>query len=373
MPGVVLFAAELARATGETKWRRLAQGGARHLAAEMEGADPAAIDAGLYTGLGGLALSLHALEDLGDDSARAPARRALTLLRDRAKPRGNGVTWTGSHDIISGSAGTGLLLLEAHRRSADTAWLDLAARAGRHLVAAGEPARGGLMWFPGRDSNRNYPKFSHGTAGVAYFSATLHRRPPAIQPSSTPRSPAPATSMRSRSGTTAPPGFTTTTVVARTCSTSAGATARPARPGSSTGLAPRSPATRAWSAWVDSLTRGTLAAGVPERRTDGFWNNISQCCGNVGVGEYFLALARSPLSGSDMVRRVVDDTVRRGTRDRAGLRWVQAENRVEPENLVAQTGYMQQAGVGTFLLRLDAHEQRGAAGPAQLPDSPFRN
>jgi hypothetical protein len=116
-----------------------------------------------------------------------------------------------------------------------------------------------------------------------------------------------------------------------------------------------------------------LAAGVPERRTDGFWNNVSQCCGNVGLGEYFLALARTPRGpASGMVRRVIEDTLRRGTRDETGLRWDQAEHRVQPENLVAQTGYMQgAAGVGTFLLRLDAHE-RAVPGPEQLPDSPFQ-
>lgn len=65
------------------------------------------------------------------------------------------------------------------------------------------------------------------------------------------------------------------------------------------------------------------------------------------------------------------DTTRRGTNDERGLRWVQAENRTQPDNLVAQTGFMQgAAGVGTFFLQLDALE-RGAPWLFPLPDTPF--
>ena len=32
------------------------------------------------------------------------------------------------------------------------------------------------MWFPGGSIRANYPNFSHGTSGVAYFLATLYQR-----------------------------------------------------------------------------------------------------------------------------------------------------------------------------------------------------
>ena len=61
----------------------------------------------------------------------------------------------------------------------------------------------------------------------------------------------------------------------------------------------------------------------------------------------------------------------RATDDAAGLRWVQAENRVQPENLVAQTGFMQgAAGVGTFFLQLDALS-RGVTWSVPWPDTPW--
>ena len=61
----------------------------------------------------------------------------------------------------------------------------------------------------------------------------------------------------------------------------------------------------------------------------------------------------------------------RATRDDRGLRWIQAEHRVRPELLVAQTGYMQgAAGVGMWLLRLDA-TQRGRTTFVRFPDTPW--
>jgi lantibiotic modifying enzyme len=128
-----------------------------------------------------------------------------------------------------------------------------------------------------------------------------------------------------------------------------------------------------WLEWVRSLTAATLAAGIPEQRTAGYWENISQCCGNIGVGQYFLDLERTlrDRSARSMIERVVADTMKRATTDDRGLRWVQAENRTEPANLVAQTGFMQgAAGVGTFLLRLDA-TARGRRWAIDFPDTPY--
>jgi len=62
----------------------------------------------------------------------------------------------------------------------------------------------------------------------------------------------------------------------------------------------------------------------------------------------------------------------RATRDATGTRWVQAENRLAPDTLVAETGYMAgAAGIGTWLLRLDA-AQRGRETFVRFPDSPWK-
>ena len=65
----------------------------------------------------------------------------------------------------------------------------------------------------------------------------------------------------------------------------------------------------------------------------------------------------------------------RSTVDAAGRRWIVAENRTEPEAVGAQTGMMQgAAGIGLWLLRLDAFEsgrESGRAAGVTLPDSPY--
>ena len=63
--------------------------------------------------------------------------------------------------------------------------------------------------------------------------------------------------------------------------------------------------------------------------------------------------------------------MRRATTDGDGLKWVQAEHRVRPELLIAQTGLMQgAAGVGLSMLHLDAVE-RGERRHIVLPDDPW--
>jgi hypothetical protein len=117
--------------------------------------------------------------------------------------------------------------------------------------------------------------------------------------------------------------------------------------------------------WVPRLARGITAMGVP-KRSPGFWENISQCCGNAGVVQF--ALDRKDLG---YARSVAADMMSRATRDGDALKWVQAEHRVQPDNVVAQTGFMQgAAGVGMALLHLDAAE-RGKAWDVTFPDSPW--
>jgi hypothetical protein len=91
------------------------------------------------------------------------------------------------------------------------------------------------------------------------------------------------------------------------------------------------------------------------------------------VAEYFLArYARTERREDlDYARRQADDLLRRGSADGESERWVQAENRVSPTELAAQTGWMQgAAGVGAMLLHLDA-AMRGDRRVARLafPDA----
>jgi len=368
--GVVLFYLELHRATGDTAHLREAELGARYLLSTLP--TDGTGEAGLYTGLAGTA---YALSMVGIGGGRREFRDgaigALDTLIERAQPTGAGLAWNDVTDVIGGTAGIGLTLLETGRRLGTAHAIETAQHAGDRLLELGRPAEGGLTWMMSPTFPRNMPNFSHGTAGVAYFLARLHEA---------------TGERRFLDGAIAGATYLQAIAVSHGdgcvirhhdgdgedlfylgwCHGPVGTARLFYTLGRLTG-------DDTWMSWLHRLQRGIPAFGVPEQRSAGFWNNISQCCGNAGVAQFYIDLHRSLPDPTALpyARRVTADLVARATAVEDGLAWVQAENRTEPENLVAQTGFMQgAAGVGTMLLQLDAVE-RGERPLVTLPDSPF--
>jgi lantibiotic modifying enzyme len=369
--GVVLFQLELYEQTRDPA----------HLAEACAGADDllAAANhdeitgAGLYDGLAGVTFVLAETYRASLDPRYWRAvERCRDLLARRARRTARGIEWNDSTDVISGGAGIGLVLLDLHRRFGDRACAELARGAAERLVELGQPDSDGLRWMLSPRVDREYPNFSHGTAGVSFFLATAYG----------------AWHDAEFIGA-ALRGATYLQRIAKTdddtclvfhhtkggedryylswCHGPAGTARLFHRLGQVTG-------DREWRGWVERAARGVAASGIPEQRTPGFWNNVSQCCGNAGVADFFIELHRSYQDSAALpfVRRVVADLLHRATDDETGMRWVQAEHRVRPELRVAQTGYMQgAAGIGSLLLKLDALE-RGARTRVVLPDSPYR-
>ena len=373
MPGVILFHLELFHATGDKSWLEEAKLGANELIAKLPEID-AAQNAGLYTGLAGAAFVLEETHRAsGDGTYRDAVKKTVAMIRAQARKTPLGVAWSGpsdTNDIISGSAGIGLALLWIDQTIGDPASRTLALAVGRHLSDIGIPANGGVKWNVSPTVKNLYPNFSHGTAGVSYFLATLLN----------------ATGERSFMAT-ALSGARYLENVANTeanglkvfhhepggedlyylswCHGPAGTTRLFHR------MAQITQRDR-WEELVRKGARATIASGVPEKQSPGYWNNISQCCGNAGVGEFFLSLQRQAPTAehAQMIRRVAANTLERATPEGDGLKWIQAENRVSPTEVVAQTGYMQgAAGVGSFYLHADALS-KGRKPAIVWPDSP---
>jgi lantibiotic modifying enzyme len=372
-PGVILFLLELHEATGDDRYLDEARLGANDLAANVE--DGGGFDGGLYTGVAGRAYTLaETWRATGDDRYRDAALRGLALLRERARPAGGGVEWSDSSDIISGSAGILLFLLYAARTFDDEAAagaVGLAGRAGRRLAEIGRSAEGGMKWAISADMPRLYPNFSHGTAGVAYALASLYD---VTADKSLLGGALEGAKYLDAVGTKHDGGCRvfhhepdgTDLFYLSWCHGGPG-TAR---------LFERLRLITGEDAWGDRVAchaRGVTQMGAPTGRSAGYWNNISQCCGNAGVGEFFLSLHRLwPDRGYlEVARQAADDILERGEEAGPGMKWVQAEHRVRPEFRVAQTGRMQgAAGVGSFFLRLDGFAA-GREPRTILPDSPW--
>ena len=367
-PGVVLFLLELHHATRDTSYLESAKRGADHLMATAD----ARQGAGLYTGLAGVGYTLGQVHRAtGDAKYRDGMKKIVATIASVAKPVGRGVEWSPVTDIISGTAGTGLFLLHAADVLKDDEALALARKAGLRLLEVGQPEAGGTKWAMAPNNPRLMPNFSHGTAGIAYFLASLYA----------------ATQDRAfLDGALA--GAAYLKAVARTegdvclifhndadgkdlfylsyCHGPAGTARLWYRLYQVT-------KDRAWLEWTEKSARGILASGIPEKRTPGFWNNVSQCCGSAGVASFFLSLHK--ITGKPeyltFSRKVTADLISRATVDKAGARWVQAEHRVRPEQLVAQTGWMQgAAGMGAWLVQLDGFDRKRARF-ITLPDDPF--
>jgi lantibiotic modifying enzyme len=365
--GIVLFFLEASR-SGNSDFLTDAKAGADHLLTVLHNEK----DAGLYTGISGIAFALiEAFKITGDPKYRAAAVRCISSLEQQAKSVGKGIEWNETTDIISGGAGIGLFLLYAARELNQPAYRALATKAGERLMELARKEKVGLKWAMSPSFSRLMPNFSHGTAGIAYFLATLYKE-----------------TGRREFFDAAVAGAQYLQSIAKTegdvclvfhnepegkdlfylgwCHGPTGTARLFYRLYQIT-------RERSWMDWVRKSARAVMASGIPEKQTPGFWNNVSQCCGSAGVAEFFLNLYKVTRDAQylEFSKRVTQHLLTRSTRDNSGLRWIQAEHRVKPELLIAQTGYMQGAsGIGMLLLHLDAFEQ-GKKPSIGFLDSPF--
>lgn len=286
-PGVVLFLSELADATGSEEAMADAVGGADHLLGAVQAGE--VVDPGLYTGLAGIAYTLErAYRVSGQDRLRAGASMCIDRIVDSAQTDRGGLGWSygdmdsGSSDIVSGAAGIGLGLLWAHETLGHSGAMDVATAAGVRLADVGTETDGGLMWGPTPVFQRNYPNFSHGTGGVAYFLARLAdvTGDRTILSAAVQGAGYLEAAGRCRADGCAvfhhEPGGEDLYYLSW-CHGPAGTARLFHQLGETTGD------TR-WSEWVLRGAAATQAFGVPETRSAGYWNNISQCCGDAGGG-----------------------------------------------------------------------------------------
>ena len=371
-PGPILFFLEAFRATGDRQYLRQAEGGADALIADVAEEK----ETGLYEGLAGEGFTLAEVYLVGGKAKyRDAALRCLQLLREKAQTTGNGVKWNDTTDIIAGSAGTGLFLLWADAKLHAPGAKELAIQAGDHLLqAAQHPAADQDKWMMDPQYPRELPNFSHGTAGVAYFLATLYQA---------------THEDRFRQGALAGARYLLSiadvdhdmcliyhndTPEGRKlyylswCHGPAGTARLFYRLNQITG-------DKTWLTWMNRAANAVVQSGAPQKVvTPGTWNNISMCCGTAGQAAFFLEMygATHDAKYLRLARDTTSLLLSKGTRDQGGMRWVQAETRVKPEIEIAQTGLMQGAsGVGLWLLHL-AEFERGHKSPAiTLPDNPF--
>ena len=381
-PGVVLFFLEHHALTGSETSRELAEGGIAWMVANNrlvgEGCGPLpkpgeGPDPGLYTGAAGVgAVYLAARRVLDDDRFDEEANRVVWSLLHTIRELEQGTVWSDSTDIISGTAGVGLFLLRAGERPDSGACTDIAAAAGDALIDAAVREESGWKWRINDRASRIYPNFSHGTSGVAYFLAALYRATGEERYLEAALAGAEWLAANEES-----PGEGTAWFHHEPDGKDLYYVSWCHGPGGTARLFRELHSATGDEEWLDrerECAEWLTGCGLFEQPLDGFWN-VSACCGSAGIGDFFADLYR--FTGEprylEWAERMVDDLVERATPGEPGLKWIQAEHRVRPDWVFAQTGLAQgAAGIGLFFLKMHAIEVAGRfASCLALPDSPY--
>jgi len=369
-PGPILFFLEEYRYTKSPAYLTLARQGADALQAAVK----KDASTGLYEGLAGTGFTLGEMYlATGDAKYRDGALQCVQWIVERAKSSGKGVQWDEGNDIIGGASGTGLFLLWADKNLKAPKARDTAIAAGRHLVEIGQPQGDGkTKWMMDDKFPREMPNFSHGTAGIAYFLATLYRETHEQEFLNAAKSGANyLISIADKQGEICmvyhdnehkdlyylswchgPAG------IARLFYRLYQVTNDPQ-----------------WMEWMKRSAKAMIANDVPNKAvTPGEWDNISACCGTTAQSEFFLDmyLVTHDQQYLALARKGTDRLLSAATTDAKGARWVQAETRVKPDIRIAQTGFMQGAsGVGMWLLHFGEFSAGKKHTPMVFPDNPF--
>jgi len=279
-PGVVLFFLEAYYSTGDKSFLDDARSGADYLLATLDEEK----GAGLYVGISGIGFALQEMfKATKEKKYRKGVERCLEYLKNNALKKGKGVEWSQTTDIISGTAGTGLFLVYAAREWKDPSLLELAVQAGYRLMELGQEEGGGTKWAMDPDYPRLMPNFSHGTAGISYFLATLYAETKQKQFLDAALSGARyLQSIAHKDGDVClifhhePDGKDL--YYLGWCHGPTGTAQLFYRLYQVTG-------DKGWVEWSERCARAILQSGIPEKQTPGFWNNVGQCCGSAGVAE----------------------------------------------------------------------------------------
>jgi lantibiotic modifying enzyme len=369
-PGPILFFLESYRYTKKADYLDFAKRGADALLASAKKEDPT----GLYEGLAGTGFTLGEMYLVTrDEKYRKGALQCAQWIMDRAKPSGKGVEWDQGNDIIAGAAGTGLFLLWADKNLQAPGARATAIAAGQHLLEIGQPQGDGkTKWMMDDKFPREMPNFAHGTAGIAYFFATLYRETRQQQFLDAAKAGANyLISIADKQGDICMiyhDDENKNLYYLSWCHGPAG-TARLFYRLYQITNDPQ------WMTWMKRSASALIQNDVPNKAvTPGEWDNISACCGTTAQAEFFLDmyLLTHDRQYLELARKGTARLLSDATMDSHGARWVQAEHRTKPDLRVAQTGFMQGAsGVGMWLLHFGEFSAGTKLPAIVFPDNPF--
>jgi lantibiotic modifying enzyme len=377
--GRALFYLELFHATAVASYLADARAEADLLLREETPAGGSA-SPGLYNGSAGMAFVLNEVHKAdGDMRFRDGALHLIAALHRSVRRDAGGIYWNEYNDVLNGTAGIGLSLLYAAREMGHASSLRLAEEAGEALLNRAERADSGMAWNLGPENDFNLPNFSHGTAGVGYFLATLYQssgRGEFLEAAERAAAYLMSVADRREGLFLVPYGIPNEGFVTRYdigwAHGPAGTARLFYRLWQITG-------SRAYGDVVLASARSIAAAGVPGASSDpASWSGpfrLDRRFGTAGAAEFLLKLyaATDDSAHFALGREVVDSILARATVSDAGLHWELPRYGFQGDegSRAAFTGYHYgAAGMGLLLLQLH-RISNGSAPIVILPDDPF--
>ncbi len=330
--GVVFALLEAEAHFGDSRYGEAALRAARGLVAAVEDDG----DAGLYNGLMGYAVALHAVDRrFGDADAAMGVRAALEKVRAGF----DGERWGPMFELLAGNAGVGLGALYVGD-------LELALLAVTPYLNTADETPGGVNWAVRPGPARSH-HLAHGTLGIVYALAAVGAATGRKDLVELALAGAADVVARNEAG---PEGF----LVPHSDP--------PHRPdlieryslGWCNGPAGDAQVFRLLGRrdLEDRCWHTVTTSGLPQQLRPGFWDNNGRCCGTAGV--LALALDRQVERGDglEFANVLVDDLTVRATVDADGVRWSNYEHKADPPALEPQAGWaIGSAGILRELLR----------------------
>lgn len=303
-------------------------------------------------------------EETKKEEYKAFAIRQADIFVEAVIRDSKGAHWSDTRDIV-GDAGGIVYLIQVYKQTGDNKYLQTAIEAGNYIGQFGHEAKNGGTYYDLYDvyaageggKGTVHVNFSHGSAGTGYLWAVLYeatgnekylRLAESVvdylegialgddEAALLPYQDHPET------------GPDNNKIYLGMCGGPIGTTFFFKKLYETTG-------NKKYLQWTNRLAHGLIKAGVPEKKSWGYWGSKCICCGGPGALEYFVMMYEFTKDELYMeyAKKTADILIAESSTEVKGRTWFGAWDRTKPSQVVSYLGfYIGAAGAAGALLKL---------------------
>lgn len=303
-------------------------------------------------------------EETGKEEYKEFAIRQADVFVEAAIRDENGLHWSDTRDIV-GDAGGIVYLLQVYKQTGNVKYLNAAVDGANYIEKFGHPAKNGGTYYDLYDVNAAgegekdtvHVNFSHGSAGTGYLWATLYeatKEEKYLKLAENVVAYLDGIALGDEDAVVLPyqdhpqKGPDNSKIYLGMCGGPIGTTFFFKKLYEATG-------NKEYLDWTDRLAHGLIKAGVPEKKSWGYWGSKCICCGGPGALEYFVMMYEFTKDDyyKEYALKTADILIAESSTELSGRTWFGAWNRTKPDQVVSYLGfYIGAAGAAGALLRL---------------------